>query len=204
VRISEQRFEKDLRRYELAQRMIAHEARRGTIVRWTGLSRHRVALLLKEFNRPEKNRYRGPPPCTAAFFCKTLAHESESAAFAYVGMQMNVIEAPADDPAAGLAALARAEKLVRAFELYREVVPNTRFSLEHVMLLVSELSTKECLLLDVCEDCGGLWVREKVGRPQRWCPFCRAKGLRPAIPQIGIAGELLNRPQSSDKQASST
>ncbi len=183
--------------------MIAHEARRGTIVRWTGLSRHRVALLLREFNRPDKNRYRGPPPCTAAFFCKTLAHESESAAFAYVGMQMNVIEAPPDGSAAGLASLSRAEKLVNAFELYREVVPNTRFSLEHVMLLASELSTQECLLLDTCKDCGGLWVREKIGRPRRLCPFCRAKGLRPAVPFSSIPGETVIH-QSSVKQASST
>ena len=201
MRISEQRFERDLRRYELAHRMIAHEARRGTIVRWTGLSRHRVALLLKEFNRPDKNRYRGPSPCTASFFCKTVAHESESAAFAYVAMQTNVIESPGEPPALGLAALARAERLVNAFELYREVVPQTRFSLEHAMLLVSELSTQALLFLDSCEQCEGLWVRERVGRPQHLCPFCRVRGLRPPIPASVMQGELALVAQSSDKHA---
>lgn len=203
MRISEKRFERDLRRYELAQRMIAHEARRGTIVHWTGLSRHRVALLLKEFDRPDKNRYRGPPPCTAAFFCKSLAHESESAAFAYVALRMNVIESPAEPPALGLAALARAERLVNAFELYREVVPQTRLSLEHAMLLVAELSTQELLFLDTCDQCEGLWVRERVGRPQERCPFCRANGLRMAVPGPWIAGEESGVHQSSDRHASS-
>ncbi len=202
MRISDRRFERDLRRYELAQRMIAHEARRGTIVRWTGLSRHRVALLLKEFNRPDKNRYRGPSPCTASFFCKTVAHESESAAFAYVAMQMNVLESPDEPPALGLAALARAERLVNAFELYREVVPQTRFTLEHAMLLVLELSNQQLLCLDICQQCEGVWVRERVGRPHQRCPFCRSQGLRSLGPTTMGTMEFASIAQSSDKHAS--
>lgn len=204
MRISEQRYQKDLRRYALAHRMVQHEARRGTIVRWTGLSRHRVAALLRSCERPDKSRLRGPPPCTASFFCKSLAHELESAAFAYVAMQMGVISVPSvEGVGVEIYSLARGERVVKAFELYHAVVPDTRFTLEHAMLLISELSSQEFLLLETCDRCEGLRVREKVGTPQPLCAFCRTKGLRPPVPVFRIAGEI-SPVQSSDRQASNT
>ena len=45
MRISDARFSRDLRRYQLAWRLIRHEVRTRTIERWTGLSMHRIRNL---------------------------------------------------------------------------------------------------------------------------------------------------------------
>lgn len=177
MRITDERFDRDLRRYQLAWRMLQHAARRNTVMAWTGLSLYRVQSLAQTYNAGgDYARHRGPSPYRAKFFSKSIAHECESAALAYIGLQMDVIPALVPvDSLDSFTSLARGERLVDAFDLYQTLVPQTRFSLEFTVLLVTELAQRKVLTLSHCEWCGGLMVIERLGTPQRRCGFCRLR-----------------------------
>ncbi len=49
VRISDPRYDRDRRRYDLALRMIRHQVRTRTISQWTGLSKYRIQTLFREY-----------------------------------------------------------------------------------------------------------------------------------------------------------
>ena len=60
VRISDARYTRDLRRYQLAWRLVRHEVRTRTIERWTGLSMHRIRNLYGAYAAGASERERSP------------------------------------------------------------------------------------------------------------------------------------------------
>ena len=63
MRVWGQRYNRDLKRYNLALRMIAHEARTHTICNWTGLPDDRIRHLYQSYVHDQKRpvaRRRGP------------------------------------------------------------------------------------------------------------------------------------------------
>ncbi len=174
MRISDDRYDRDMRRYELAWRMMRHDARTANIVRWTGLSKYRVQTLGRNYRvSAELIRHRGAAPFQPMFFCRTLFHESEGAAFATVALRMQVISAQAD--LQELASVARGERLMGAFDLYRLLVPSSRITLDHALLLVTELTHRQSIDFGVCEECKALMLNVRVGPPQTHCSFCRRR-----------------------------
>ena len=175
MRISDDRYDRDLRRYNLAQRMIQHEARTTTIALWTGLTKYRIQTLFRAYQHPGNHRrHRGAAPSQPAFFSRSLNHECEAAALAYIGLQMEIIPPfVVPDAPHSLPGLARGERLVTAFELYRTLVPQSRVSLEHAVLLMTELAHRRTLLLEQCEACVGLMVVDRLAARKSTCAFCR-------------------------------
>jgi hypothetical protein len=57
--------------------------------------------------------------------------------------------------------------------LYCDIVTTPRISLEHALLLASELATGNTLRLARCGRCGGINVLNMMIGPQELCPFCR-------------------------------
>ena len=49
MRILDNRYSRDLRRHDLALRMIRHELRTATIIAWTGLSETRIRGLYRSY-----------------------------------------------------------------------------------------------------------------------------------------------------------
>jgi len=79
--------------------------------------------------------------------------------------------------------LARGEQLVNAFDLYRALVPQSRFSLEFTVLLMTELARGKLLALSHCTACQGLMVIERIGTPHVICAFCRISLSRAPKPK---------------------
>src|SRR4030095_7456113 len=81
MRILDHRYNRDLRRHDLALRMIRHEVRTATIMAWTGLSGTRIRRLYRSYI-PEGAiaalRHRGPPPTSVELLLrsKELAGEA--------------------------------------------------------------------------------------------------------------------------------
>jgi hypothetical protein len=175
MRISDDRYDRDLRRYNLAWRMIQHEARTTTIVTWTGLSKYRVQTLFRAYQKTgESARHRGASPFQPAYFSRSLSHECESSALTYVALQMDIIPTVIlPDAPLSLPGLARGERLVNAFELYRTLVPHSKISLEHAALLMIELAHRRTLSLGHCERCDGLMVVDRLAVRHAHCAFCR-------------------------------
>ena len=70
MRISEDRYSRDLRRINLAQRLIRHEVRTQWICAWTGLSDDRVRNLFRSYDKSSGRvqRHSGPSPTRIASF----------------------------------------------------------------------------------------------------------------------------------------
>jgi hypothetical protein len=182
MRISNNRYDRDRRRYDLAQQMIELDARTTTVARWTGLSIYRVQTLFRSY-QPRHARPRGYPPSQPAFFSRTLAMECESATLASIAWTWQIIPAQIlPDATKSLPSLTRGEHLVRAFELYRNIVPNPRITLEYAVLLMTELATRQTLSLGRCERCKSLMLMNRLHVPHELCPYCRSRRHAPAVP----------------------
>jgi hypothetical protein len=175
VRISDDRYARDMRRYDLARRMIEHEARTATIIEWTGLTKYRIQTLFRRYeDLGEHTRHRGVSPSQTAFFSRSLSLECESTALAYIELEMDIIPPViVPDASRSLPGLARGERLVNAFEWYRLLIPQARISLEHAVLLAKELAQRQTLSLGQCVICHGLMVIDRLSKYHDACAFCR-------------------------------
>ncbi len=75
MRVSEDRYTKDLRRLNLARRLIQHEVRSHWICAWTSFTDERVRRLFRAYYRAEGivRRPRGPSPTRVATFWRSPA-----------------------------------------------------------------------------------------------------------------------------------
>jgi Flagellar transcriptional activator (FlhC) len=155
--------------------MIQHEARTTTIALWTGLTKYRIQTLFRAYQHAgDHRRHRGAAPSQPAFFSRSLTHECEASALAYIGLQMEIIPPMVvPDALHSLPGLARGERLVTAFELYRTLVRQSRMSLEHAVLLMTELAHRRTLSLEKCRICDGLMVVDRLDVRKLSCAFCR-------------------------------
>ncbi len=152
MRLSADRYEGERRQYTLALSMVEHGARLRTITRWTGLSKFQIYNLSQSYASATRTRCkRGVSPYQPAYFSKSLKIARESAAFAYIALQMQVI--PDDvvpDAARSLPSVTRGECLMSAFEVYRALLPD-------------------------CRSCPEVMVLDRLGPRHGLCPSCRTK-----------------------------
>lgn len=175
MRISDSRYARDMRRYELARRMLEYEVRTMTIAAWTGLTKYRIQTMFREYEGIGASiRHRGISPFQSSVFSRTLELECESSVLAGIELELQVIpEEVISEPAEALPGLARGERLLDAFDLYRAMVPVAHFTLEHALLLVKELSQRKTLTLACCVRCGGVMIVDLIGLFHEECAFCR-------------------------------
>ncbi len=178
MRVWGQRYSRDLQRYNLAMRMIGHEARTHTICAWTGLPDDRIRTLYQSYvvDRGERHaavRHRGPSPQRLAYFLSSARLRSEAAALAGLCCLLEVIpQTPLSNIRRDLPTVARGERLCTAFEMYRGMIPVSRMTLEHVVLLVMALAQGSELQLGHCVSCGGMIVTDRYGTTRRSCGHC--------------------------------
>ena len=84
MRISDDRYNRDRLRLDVAMRFIRHEARTRTIRQWTGLTDDRIRKLYHAYIRSggRTTRHRGKSPRQAAFFLRTTRMRDEASALA--------------------------------------------------------------------------------------------------------------------------
>jgi len=181
VRVSEERYTKDLRRLNLAQRLIQHEVRTQWICAFTGFSKTRVRHLFHAYHRTlgYVRRPRGPAPDRVAAFLRSPALRAEASAIGALARVLQVVPLP---PAAG-ARLERlgvegAERLCRVFEIYRHVAPDSRFTMDQLIRLVRALTEGEEFEIGHCRSCHGALLLDRLGDRRRVCPACWEDSLK--------------------------
>ncbi len=180
MRITDDRYESDTRKHDLAKRMISHEARTGTVSQWTGLSPYRVQQLSRHYIPSRGTHRRGISPSDTGFFRRSPEIEAESLAFVYIAVELQVIpEQVSPNARHVLPDLSRGERLVDAFECYRALVEVPHISLERAVLLVFEYA-KRNVLLRRCAACNDLMLSDRF-QGYLNCPFCR-----PDVPQRSV------------------
>lgn len=187
MRLSEHRHARDLRRYALALRMLRHEARRHTIVQWSGLSADRITKLTASADgpaiHPAPSRLRGHSPYQIAFFFRSSYLAAQAAVLAGYCHQLEVLpEERGPSASRHLPNLARGEHLCEAFEYYRWSLTRPLITFEHAVLLVTALVRGDELAFATCDHCGALFLIDRLATPQPDCTHCRPNTHLPLIP----------------------
>jgi hypothetical protein len=97
----------------------------------------------------------------------------EAAIFAGICRSIHVLpEQKLEDVEHLLPSLERGELLCQAYEWFRYEVPETKLTLEHGVLLISELARGEEVQLGTCRTCGGVILFDCLSLGRLECVFC--------------------------------
>lgn len=182
MRITDARYARDLRRLNLAMRLIRHEARTSTIRECTGLAGDRIRRLYYAYlRRPGRcsERHRGKSPHAALRVLGSPRLAAEAAVFVWASRQVGVAVPGADAPGQYLLlSVERAEALCEAFELYRECLPESQLSFEQALCVMRGLWAREEIACGRCVDCGAFVLRDQLSLCQPRCIVCaHARGM---------------------------
>lgn len=173
---------RDLRRYQLAMRLVGHRARTQTIYDLTGYTRHRLATLRRRWKLPDEVRHRGPSPKSVAAFFRSSRARSEAtvvAALCHLTGAVRCRRLPVDGgqeflPRDADRRLTTGERLCEAFEVYRACFPESEFEFDQVILLAKGLVKREALSLGHCAKCEGTILIDRLGTRRQTCSQCQS------------------------------
>jgi hypothetical protein len=205
MRIHDDRYNRDRRRFEVALRFIQHEARTHTIRIWTGLTDDRIRKLYRSYiKEPHMRepygrqthpaapvRHRGKSPQQSTFFTRSTRARHESALLASLCRLLGALPARAvvatamtprnpSEPARSLAGPNRGELLCQAYESYRSLVGTPLITFEHAVFLLGALWRGEELVLGACRDCGAVVVTDRWAMRAPRCIVCAPPARAPA------------------------
>ena len=183
MRSTDNRYRGEQARFELAMRMIGHEARTGTIRHCTGLSEDRIrklyATYFKHASLAQVRRHRGKSPRQITPFVANLERRLEAGAVAALLLASGLLhDAPLESRVEPLP-LDIGARFCRAFETYRLIIPAPSLSFEWTWNLYRSLVLGEELALAVCGQCQALYLFDALALTQRDCPSCALQS--PAI-----------------------
>lgn len=187
MRVYDDRYLRDRRALDLAVRLLGHGARTNTISRWTGIPERRVRTLQRSYVReiagvPPK-RPRGRSPYRVELLIRSPRQREEVTCLVRIchkaGVFPEIYHAAATRMLAGID---RGERLCEAFESFRHQRPNSRISIEHSLLLITELVHRENVELGICGQCGGLIVVDRLAAGLRPCAHCVSSLLHEVSP----------------------
>jgi hypothetical protein len=181
MRIWGHRYNRDLQRYNLALRMIAHEARTHTICDWTGLPGERIRKLYQSYfiepGQRKSARSRGPSPQRLGFFLGSARNRSEAAAFVGLCYLLDVLPFQSIKNARReLPNLLRGERLCQTYEMYRALVPESPMTLEHAVLLITTVAQGHEFQVGHCAECGGVILAYRHTLARWRCTHCNDGG----------------------------
>jgi ribosomal protein L37AE/L43A len=191
VRLSDPRYRRDFHRYELAWRLIGFDARTRTVERWTGLSTYQIRTFYRAYAAGEPavsgSPLRGVAPTQVRFFWRSAQLKCEAAVLAGFLRGFDVLPIlPSEIAPEDLPGIARGERLCRAYTEFKSLLPETVITIEHAMLLLTELVRGVEITLGRCPTCHVLMVVDRlaIGTPR--CAYCayEAQAGLPYLPAI--------------------
>ncbi len=179
MRVTDNRYASERSQFELALRMIGHEARTRTIRDCTGLSDDRIRKIYTTYFRDTGNvairRRRGKSPQQVGPFVRNPANQLEATTLValYCASLLlridtsNRIHAcwPRPDVEYG-------HRVCRAFETYRLLHPRPRLSFEWAWSLLQNVSKNDELYLATCAACRSSYVQDAYALDHQTCPSC--------------------------------
>lgn len=187
MRVTDERYDFDRRRQELALRLVGHDARTQTVRRWTGLSDERVRKLIRDYIRSDSGLYRqrGKSPQQVNFFLRNELALAHAHALAGMFVLFGAYQ-PAATPSRG-PSIRRGALLCDAFECYQRALPSPCIDLEHADFLLRALQRGDEMQICWCLNCEALnlieYIRLRNGRcrvcdavlPSPWRPAARIR-----------------------------
>ena len=180
MRATDNRYAGERDRFDLAMRMIEHEARTGTIRLCTGFTEDRIRKIYTSYfpGREAVRRRRGKSPSQIAPFVSSARRQGEASLLAGLFVQTGVVRLDPDTralPAIDEAGVTLGAGLCDDFEAYLVLHPEHQLSFEWAWNLHLSLVQKHELQLAWCALCDGSYVRDAYALDYERCPFCEVK-----------------------------
>lgn len=185
MRVTDHRYTAELDKFDLAVRMIRHEARTSTIRACTGFSEDRIRKIFNSYCRNGSGtplrRHRGKTPTRIRQFVNSTPRQMEATVLAALFLLCQAAQRGHDGRAESAADCDRVElgqRLCQAYEAYRDLHAGGRLSFEWTWNLYHSLVSSRELYFADCDTCGGPYVQDAYALDYRRCPFCELKDQR--------------------------
>jgi len=179
MRVSDDRYTRDRQRFDLAWRLIGHEARTFTIRQWTGLSDDRIRKLYRSYvlnhGAQRVMRHRGKSPRQAAFFFRNAELNFQAAQLASLFVLYGLLRATSQgvESSYRVGSLEAGALLCGGYEAYRELHSPATISFEHAWFLLLALGRRDEIGLRHCAACGGLQLCDLLTKRGWTCSTCQ-------------------------------
>ncbi len=179
MRLTDDRYACERRQFELALRMIGHEARTRTIRECTGLSDDRIrkhySTYFRNAGREGIKRRRGKSPRQVQHYVKSPANQLQATtlvALYCAGLLLRV-----DDDDSVHCCWPRPDvdfghRLCRAYETYLVLHEEAQLSFEWSWNLLHCIAWNDELYLAACDHCDARYVQDAYALDNRTCPAC--------------------------------
>jgi hypothetical protein len=184
MRCTDNRYAGQRQQFDLAVRLIGHEARTHIIARCTGFSQDRIRKLYSAYFRhrdgaPVIRRQRGKSPSNVGYYVRNATIQSEATTLAWLfglfGL-MAVGERLEPKRSGPGNELAFGERFCLLYETYRDLHPDPYISFEHAWNLYDALTVRGEVVLADCQRCGNIYVQDALALDRAECPPCRLGG----------------------------
>ena len=191
MRLTDDRYAGERSQFELALRMIRHEARTRTIRNCTGLSDDRIRKLFATYFRDsgvnEVRRRRGKSPQQVARFVKNPDYQLQATtlvALYCAGLLLRIDADNAVHPCWPRPDVEFGHRLCRAFETYLLLHSAPLLSFEWAWNLLQNIALNDELILAVCSNCRARYVQDAYALDLKTCPACEIEAQRLRRPGI--------------------
>jgi hypothetical protein len=194
MRITDDRYAGEKAKFDLAIRLIGHQARTHIITRCTGFSQDRIrklyATYFKHRGDGKIKRHRGKSPSSAEFFVRNPWVQAEATLLVHVFAAWGLLRILPDlgtAPATVADHLLLGQRFCDAYEEFRSTNPASPITFEHAWTLLQTLANRGQLLLFDCADCSTFYVQDALAMDGRRCPACRISPRAPPVRHVGVA-----------------
>ena len=191
MRATDDRYRGEQAKFDLAVRMIRHEARTGTIRYLTGLNDDRIRKLYTsyfKYGEEPVRRQRGRSPTRIAPLVRTPQRTLESGVFVNLLFANDVLspEQPPGPPLKGNVNLG--QRFCDCFESFDYLVPRSSLSFEWCWNLLVSMRRGDELGIARCDACSTCYVFDVLSLPRSACPACLLFERHGSIEPLAAAG----------------
>ena len=178
MRLTDDRYAAERSQFELALRMIRHEARTRTIRECTGLSDDRIRKLYATYFRNRRSqirRRRGKSPRQITRFVKCPENQLQATTLVALfcsGLLLRVTGDNAVRPRWPRPNVEFGHRVCRAYETYLLLHDDAVLNFEWAWNLLQSISYNDELYLAVCADCDTRYVQDAYALDLKICPAC--------------------------------
>jgi len=185
MRVTDDRYRGEQAKFNLAIRMIEHEARTGTIRYLTGLHDDRIRKLYTtyfKFGEVPVRRRRGRSPTRVGPLVRTPLRALESGVFTNL-LLANGLFSVDHPPGPNLkGSIDLGHRFCECFESFDLLVPQSSLSFEWGWNLLMSVRRGDELGITRCESCSSCYLFDLLSLPRSACPACSSLEELLAIP----------------------
>jgi len=185
MRFTDDRYASEREQFELALRMIGHEARTGTITECTGLSDDRIRKLYARYFRAEGShpvkRRRGKSPQQIGHYVRSPLSRLEATtlvALFCANLLLRIDREQKISPCWPRPDVEYGHRACRAYETYLLLHRQPLLNFEHAYSLLQHISQNDELYLASCGECASPYVQDAFALDNARCPSCVLSGSK--------------------------